>query len=840
MNTLRLALRMLLRDWRAGELRVLLFALVLAVASVGTVGFFAERVKGALTRQANLLLGADVLISGDRPLPPEFAAEAARRGLASSPALKFNSMVQPGAAAGAAAGSPVLADVKAVAEGYPLRGAILLVDPALPGGKPAVGIPARGEAWPDTRLAARLGVNVGDTIIVGDATLKIAAVVQQEPEVASGLLAIGPRLLVHLDDVPATNLLQPGNRAAHRLLVADTTERKLLEPYLDWLQREMKPGQRMENVRDLRPEVRQTLDRAEKFLGLAALVAVVLAAVAIALAASRYLRRHLDTAAMLRCFGAAQRRTLALFVVQFAVLGVVASLVGVLAGLAGQELLVTLLGGITAAELPPPAPLPGIAAFGTGVLLLFGFALPPLIALSSVPPLRVLRRDLPRPRPSALVAYGLGATVIAVLVGWQAQDFKAAGIMIGGIAGLLVAAGVVAWLLIVLLKRLPQRGVTWRFGLANLRRRPLASSMQIGALALGLMALLLLTVVRGDLMQNWRQSLPADAPNHFVVNVLPDQVEGVRAALRAGAGTETELYPMVRGRLVAVNGKPLETSGFEDARARRLAEREFNLSWAAVMPSTNRVVAGTFWAPSAGKEAGLSMEEGIAKSLRLKLGDTLTYDIAGTPVSAPITSLRKVDWDSFRPNFFTLFPPGVLEAMPQTWLGAVRVPEGPDSVAWLSGLVREFPNVLAIDVGEIIRQVQSIMDQVARAVEFVFLFTLAGGLLVLQAAIAATQDERRFDAAVLRTLGASSAQLNAAQLAEFLVLGALAGLLAAGGATAVGYVLADRVFQIPFSANPLVWLYGLAGGAGAVTLAGWLGTRGTTRQPPLAVLRQLG
>ena len=838
MNTLRLALRMLLRDWRAGELRVLIFALSIAVASVGTVGFFADRVKGALTRQANLLLGADVLITGDRPLPAAFAEEALRRGLATTPAIKFNSMVQPGGAGTSL--PPVLADVKAVAPGYPLRGAIVLADPGNADGVRATGIPARGEAWPDTRLAARLGVQGGDTIAVGDAMLKVTAIVQQEPEVASGLLAIGPRLLVNLDDVPATNLLQPGNRAAHRLLVADASQRGLLEPYLDWLQKELKPGQRMENVRDLRPEVRQTLERAEKFLGLAALVAVILAAVAIALAASRYLRRHLDTAAMLRCFGAAQRRTLTLFVAQFAVLGVAAGLAGVLVGLAGQELLVRLLRGIAAAELPPPALLPGVAAFGTGVLLLFGFALPPLVALSSVPPLRVLRRDLPRPRPSAVVAYGLGAAVIALLVGWQAQDATAAAIMIGGMAGLLAAAALAAWALIALLKRLPQRGVTWRFGLANLRRRPLASSLQIGALALGLMALLLLTVVRGDLMTNWRQSLPPDAPNHFVINVLSDQVEGVRAALRAGTGADVTLYPMVRGRLVAVNGKPLDTTRFDEPRARRLAEREFNLSWAKEMPATNRLVAGTFWTGDAGSGAGLSMEEGIAKSLRLGLGDTLTYDIAGTPVSAPITSLRKVDWDSFRPNFFTLFPPGVLESMPQTWLGAVRLSDGPAGAAWLGTFVRDYPNVLVVDVGEIIRQVQTIMDQVARAVEFVFLFTLAGGLLVLQAAIAATQDERRFDAAVLRTLGASTAQLNAAQIAEFLVLGALAGLLAAGGATAVGYVLADRVFQIPFSANPLVWLIGVAGGAGAVTLAGWLGTRGTTRSPPLAVIRQLG
>ena len=837
MNTLRLAFRMLSRDWRAGELTILIAAMVLAVASIGTVGFFADRVKGALGKQANLLLGADVLISGDRPLPEAFAAEAKTRGLSSTPVLRFNSMVRREDADAAGAGA-VLTDVKAVAPRYPLRGTVMLVDDASESGTPARDIPARGIAWPDTRLAARLGLKVGDAVAVGDATLKVGAIVQQEPEVASGLLAIGPRLLINIDDVPATNLLQPGNRATYRLLVADLTTRGTLDPYLKWLQAELKPGQRMENVRDLRPEVRQTLERAEQFLGLSALVAVILAAVAIALAASRYLRRHLDAAAMLRCFGAPRRQALALFVLQFAALGVLASMVGIALALLGQSLLVALLTAVAPADLPPPGILPAATAFGTGVILLFGFALPPLIALANVPPLRVLRRDLPRPKSGGIVAYLLGAAVVALLIGWQAQDAKAGAIMVGGIGGLLVAAALVAWLMIVVLKRLPQRGATWRFGLANLRRRPLASSLQIGALALGFTALLLLTVVRGDLMQNWRASIPADAPNHFVLNVLPEQADGVRAAMKA-AEVATPLYPMIRGRLVEVNGTRLDTAQYADTRSRRLAEREFNLSFSAELPKSNRIVAGKWFDGRTGPEAGISMEQGIAESLRLKIGDKLTFDIAGTPATAAITSLRKVEWDSFRPNFFTLFAPGVLETMPQTYLGAVRLPEGPKAAAWLSALVQEYPNVLAIDVGEILRQVQMIIGQVAKAVEFVFLFTLLGGLLVLQAAIAATQDERRFDAAILRTLGASRAQLSAAQNAEFLVLGALAGTLGSAGATAIGYVLSGRVFNIPFSANPMVWLYGIAGGMIVVTLAGWLGTRGTMRQPPLAVIRQL-
>ncbi|MEO8738873.1 MAG: FtsX-like permease family protein [Casimicrobiaceae bacterium] len=829
MNTLRLALVMLRRDWRAGELSVLFAALVLAVASVGTVGFFTDRVKAALTRQANVLLGGDLLLSADRPLPATLEQEARARGLSVVRAIRFNSMVSP--ADPSAAVDPVLADVKAVGAGYPLRGAITLTDPRNPDGRIASGIPALGEVWVDTRLAARLGVQEGTLLAVGETTLKITAIVQQDPEVTGGLFALGPRLLMNIGDVAATKLLQPGNRATWRLLVAGNGS----DVFRDWAKPRMERGQRLESIRDLRPEVRQTLERAEQFLGLAALVAAILAAAAVALAASRYLRRHLDAAALMRCFGAGERRVLTLFSLQFVVLGTLASGIGCAIALGGQQLLVILLGSMVRTDLPPPGIWPGIAAFGTGLLLLLGFALPPLVALARVPPLRVLRRDLGMPRAGGVLAYVLGAVTVALLIGAQAQDAKTALIMIGGIAGLLAAAALVARLLVGLLRLLPQRGYSWRYGLANLRRRPLAVSMQIGALGLGLMALLLLTLVRGDLMQTWRASLPQDAPTAFLINVLPDQQQGVPALIKRELAVDALIYPMVRGRLVEINGKPFDSSLFLDARSRQLGEREFNLSSVADLPPSNRVVAGAWWKP--GEVGGMSLEDGIATSLNIKLGDTLTWDFGGARASAKVTSLRKVAWDSFRVNFFALFPPGVLDAMPTTYIAAIRAPAG--NAAWLTPLLRQFPNVLVIDVGEILHQVQSIIEQVARAVEFVFLFTLIGGVLVLEAAIAVTQDERRYDAAILRTLGASQRQLSAAQVAEFLTLGALAGLLAATGATVISYVLAERTFQIPFHWNPWIWLIGIGGGAIGVAIAGWLGTRGTVRQPPLTVLRQL-
>jgi putative ABC transport system permease protein len=804
---------------------------VLAVASVGTVGLFADRVKSALGEQANLLLGGDLMISGDRPLPDAYASEARSRGLLATPVVRFNSMVQNAAAP--ADSRAVLCDVKAVGDGYPLRGAVTFA----PDRREAKGIPARGEAWVDARLVERLGVEVGGRLAVGDSTLLVARIVDQDPEVAGVVFSLGPRVLINLGDLAATNLLQPGNRATFRLLVAEGPGRSLAG-YRDWLSKELTPGQRVETVRDLRPEVRQTLERAEKFLGLAALVAVLLAAVAVALAASRYLRRHLDTAAMLRCLGAPVRRALALFVVQFVVLGVAASAVGLVVALVGQQLLVLTLSTVFEHALPPPDAIPAVAAFVTGLLLLLGFALPPLVALAKVPPLRVLRRDLPRPRIGGVLAYGLGLAVVAMLIAWQAREAQAAAIVLGGVAAMIVVAALAAFALIALLKRMPHKGVSWRFGLANLTRRRFASSLQIGTLALGLMALLLLTVVRGDLVASWRANLPPDAPNEFLVNVLPDQVEAARATLRARFGRDIAFSPMVRGRLVERNGKPLDLSRY-DGRARRLAEREFNLSWTDRLPQGNRVVGGKFWtADEKGADAGMSLEDGIAETLGIRIGDTIAFDIGGLRVTATVTSLRKVDWDSFRVNFFALFPPGPLDDKPASYIAAFRAPEG--DKGWLAPLLREHPNILAIDVADLMRQVQGIVDKVSRAIEFVFLFTLAGGLLVLQAAIASTQDERRFDAAVLRTLGASRRQLQSAQVAEFLLLGALAGLVAAAGASAIGWALSERVFRIPFEANPLIWLYGVGGGALAVTLAGWLGTRSTLRTPPLAVLRRLG
>jgi putative ABC transport system permease protein len=820
-----LAWRQWRRDSRTGELRVLAAALVLAVASVGTVGLFADRVKTALTAQANVLLGADLLVTADRPLPASFSDEARRRELTVVESIRFNSMV-------AADASPVLADVKAVEPGYPLRGEIVLEDPGDPAGRATRELPPAGGVWIDQRLRSRLGAKIGDRVQIGDTALVVRDVIQQEPEMAGGFLALSPKVLMTMQDLPATNLLQPGNRAAYRLLIAGPAT----DAYRAWLLPKLAAGQRVETIRDLRPEVKTTLERAEKFLGLSALVAVLLAAVAVALAARRYLHRQLDAAGIMRCLGASQAKVLALYVLQFAWLGIAASVAGCIVALGGQQVLAMLLTALFNAKLPWPGVAPVVSAFAIGIVLLFGFALPPLIALSNVPPLRVLRRDLGAPGTSGVLAYALGVGVVAALIFWQAGDAKTGGIMLGGVAALLVVALLAAWLLLKAIQRLPQRGYSWRYGLANLRRRPLASCLQIGALGLGLMALLLLSVVRVDLLRTWQASLPADAPNKFLINVQPDQTEVLGAFLRERGVHSPEFNPMIRGRLMAVNGRPVGPKDYTDERAKRLIEREFNLSWAKALPAGNRIIAGRWWKESA--TGLLSLEDGIAETLKIKVGDELTYDIAGQTISAKVDNLRKVDWDSFRVNFFALATPGLLDQLPQSFITAFRLADS--SEATVTELVRAFPNVLLIDVSEIMRQVQGIMGQVARAVEFVFLFTLVAGILVLQAAIASTQDERRFDTAILRTLGAQTRQVRSAQLTEFLVLGLLAGALAAAGASAVGWAVAEKVLQIPYRFDPTVLLLGVGAGVAAVVAAGWWGTRISVRQPPLVTLRQVG
>jgi putative ABC transport system permease protein len=831
LRALRQAARMTGRDWRAGELRLLAAALVIAVAAVTSVGFFVDRIRLGLQRDATQLLGADVVVSSDQPFHAELTERARRDGLQVAGTVTFPSM----AINAADVDFNTLAAVKAVSPGYPLRGAVRVQRSASEPDRPAESIPQPGSVWIDGQLAASLRLEPGARLKLGEETFTVSELITIEPDRGAGFLNFAPRVMLNLDDLPATQLIQPGSRVTYRLLVAG--ERNAVRAYSAWLGERLGRGQQIESLEGGRPEMQRTLERAERFLALVALLAAMIAAVAVAAAARRFSLRHLDSCAMMRCLGLAQRDIFRLFALEFVYVGLAACAIGVAAGFGFHFVLLKVLGSLIKSDLPLPSLLPAAQGLVCGLLLLLGFALPPLAQLRAVPPLRVLRKDVGLPTTRALAGYLFGMLGFFALLLWSSNDLKIGSLTAGGFALGVGIFALVAWLVLKALAPLRamtgRLGISWRFAVAAVQRRPVAAVVQLVALAVGLMALLLLTVTRTDLVSAWRRAAPADAPNRFIINIQPDQVEPIAQRMRAAHIDDAPIHPMVRGRLIARNGVPVGPQGYASERAQRLVEREFNLSYTDTAPSHNRIVAGKWFAPDA---AELSMEDGIAQTLGIALGDTLTFEIAGAPISAKVTSLRKVSWDSMRANFFVIMPTRLLEAQPKSFMTAFHL--APDKAAFTRDLLRDFPNLTIVDTSAIFRQVQAVLDQVIAAVEFLFAFTLAAGVLVLYAALASSHDERVHEAGLLRALGASREQLARAQTAEMICLGGLAGLLAASGATAIGWALARFAFEFEYNVTPWVFVFGVVGGALCALFGGWISLRNVLKTPPLATLRE--
>ncbi len=821
MNLLRLSLNLLRRDWRAGEWRVLLLALVLAVGSLATVGLFADRVRQALQQQAQSLIGADLRITSTRPFSSDYRKQALARGLQVVQSRTFPSMVSHGE-------QVLLSELQAVEAGYPLRGKIEIDDGNL---HEAQAIPASGTVWVDERLLRRLDTQMGDELGIGARRFKVAARIVKDIDQSIGFASFAPRVLMNESDLPATGLLQEGSRLSYRLMIAG--EAKQVAALKVALQEKLSGNEKLEDVRDARPEIRTALDRAESFLGLAALTAAILAGAAMALAAQRFVLRHLDGCAVMRCLGAQQGQVLWLFLNQFIVLGVLAVVLGSLLGYGTQAILVQSIASMRDANLPQPGVLPLLQAAVSGFALLLGFAFLPLLQLRKVSPLRVLRRELGAPEASGWLVYGMATLVLAGLFLWHAGSLKLGLAVLGGLLAGLVLFGWLAWLLLHGLARNSYfMRSQWRHAFNNLSRHGRSAAVQVVALSLGGMALLVLTLVRGDLLQGWQSKLPPVTPNRFVVNIQPDQVDAIRDFFKQYSLPPPEMQPMVRGRLVEIDGRAVSGDDYPDSRARGLVEREFNLSYMSQIPTWNTLESGKWWAED-GKDE-LSVEEGIAKTLGIKLGDRLTYDVAGSRFTAKVTSLRKVEWDSMKVNFFVITTPELLQDFPSSYLSSFYLP--PEKVRVGDELSREFPNLLLIDTGAVIAQVRGIMDQIAQTVSAVFLFTLLTGLAVLYAALLSTQDERSHEAAILRTLGADSRYLRRLHLSEFAVLGGLSGLFAAGGAVLLGWVLARFVLEMPATFDPLIWLVGIGGGIVIVMLSGWLATRKLIQRPPLRIL----
>ena len=846
-----LAWRQTLRDFRAGELRLLAVAVMLAVAALTAVGFFADRLNSGLQRDARQLLGGDAVVGSDRPAPPEITAKALSLGLRVATNAGFPSM---GRAPDSKGGASRLVSVKAVSAAYPLRGKLQLQAGAGAPLQLVAAAPEPGTVWVDAALLDALQLQVGDPLLLGDATLRITRIIVIEPDRGAGFSAFSPRVMLSEADLPATGLVQPASRVNYSLAVAApdgwaaTRGDAVVRSFVEWTEAQIKAvplrGVRVSSLQSGRPEMRQTLDRAEKFLNLVALLAALLAAVAVGIAARDFAQRHLDDCAMLRVLGLSQRRIAGAYTLEFGLVGLLASAAGVLIGLAVHFVFVWLLAGLVDAQLPAPGPWPALFGVGVGMTLLLGFGLPPVLQLSQVPPLRVIRRDVGGLKAGSVTVLLAGTGGFVGLLLAVSSDIKLGAIAVGGFAAAIAVFALLSWLAVMLLKRaVPEsRAPRWLvLATRQIAARPAFAVLQVSALAVGLLALVLLVLLRTDLISSWRQATPPDAPNRFVINLQPEQADAFKQSLATAGVKSFDWYPMIRGRLVAINGKTVTAESFVGERAARLAEREFNISHSAVAPDYNEVVAGRWVADEA---EGLSVEEGLATELGLKLGDTMRFDIGGQAQEGRITSLRRVDWGSMRVNFYVLFTRAAMPDLPISYISAFRAPAAvravPGVPSFDNRLSRDFPNITNIDVSASIGQVQRVLDQVIRAVEFLFGFTLLAGLVVLFSAITATRDARAREFAIMRALGASARLLAQVQRAELLGVGALAGLLASVAAVAVGWLLARYAFEFVWNPSPWVLLVGTVAGALLALAAGWWGLREVLRRPVLETLRRAG
>ena len=835
----RLAGRQVWRDFIAGELRLLLWAVVLAVGALTAVGFFADRMRSGLVRDAAQLLGGDAVVLGDKPLAPSFTQEALRRGFVVGQAANFPSMARAGAAQGGAAR---LAAVKAVDAAYPLRGSI---DVKFGEAAPVQSLrqaPAAGTVWIDPALASALSLKVGDGLELGDATLRIAALIAIEPDRGAGFAALAPRVLLNAADLPATGLVQPSSRITWRLAVgAPSGDEKAAAAYADWAKAKIKTeglrGMHVENLATGRPEMTQTVDRAQQFLSLVALLTALLSAVAVAVAARDFAQRHLDDCAMLRVLGQTQNRIAAVHAIEFFGLGLFASVVGLGLGFVLHLGFVALLTAWLPNGLPWPGPMPALLGLGVGLTLLLGFGLPPVLQLARVPPLRVLRRDVGTPKVASigvLAGAFLGFTALMIAA---ARDLKLALISVGGFAGAALLFALVAWLAVLALRRfVPEaRAPRWLIlATRAIAARPAFAVLQVSSMAIGLMALWVLILLRTDLIDSWRAATPPDAPNRFVINIQPDQAPAYRAMLKTAGVRDDDWFPMIRGRLITINDEPIAQRYKPESDASGMIQRELNLSHMREPPPGTRIVAGK-WVPD--EADGLSVEDGLAKTLGLKLGDKLMFDVGGQKVSGRVTTLRKVDWGSMHVNFFVMFPRASMGDLPLSYISAFKAP-GTATPAFDNRLAAQFPNVTAIDVSATIAQVQGVLDQVIHAVELLFGFALVAGLVVLVATVSATREARAREFAVMRAVGASGSLLGRVQQVELLGVGALAGLLAASAAVAVGWGLATWVFE--FHWNPPWWvpLAGAASGGGLALAAGWWSLHEVLARPVMETLRR--
>ena len=828
---LRSLLGSLRRELRTPPLRLLMGSVALAVAALSTVAFLSQRLQAGLWRDAHQLLGGDAAWVSDQPVPDAVLAKARAGGLRTSVQLSMASMASAAespeiAAAGA---MPVLVALKAVDDLYPLMGSV-----QLQGGRIA-GAPERGQVWVDAAILSQLSLQVGQALQLGHSQLRIGGVIAQEPDRGMGFMSLAPRVMMHAADVTATGLVQPASRLSWRLVVAgsaDAVQGWTLQAQ-QWLDQQGLRGTRIETLSSGRPEMQQTLERARSFLNLVALLTAVLSAVALAMAARSYAREQLDACALRRVWGQTQTQLLGNHLLQLSLAGALACGIGAFAGWGLHGGLVAVLQDLWQVQLPSAGPGPWLLSVAVGMVLLWGFGVPPVIQLAKVPALRVLRRQMQPPGVRTWMVTALGLLAFAAITLLFGQDARLVGMTLAGFVLAALVFAVLAGALVRAAALLPgSRRGGWGMALKQLTARPGLTIVQVSAMALGLMALALMLLLRTDLLSSWRQVTPANAPDHFVINVQPDQQQAFRSHVAQSGAELVDWFPMVRGRLVSINGKAVKAEDFECDRAQRLVEREFNLSYSSSLPDQNTLVQGQWQSGDSGQ---VSVEDGLANTLGLKLGDRVGFDMAGVVHEARITSVRKVDWTSMRANFFMIYPVASMPQWPTTYLATLRSAQAGDTLD--AQLVRQFPNVTTVDLRQTLGQIQRMLDQVMGALQSLFGLSLLSGLLVFWTVLDAGRKQRVHEYAVWRALGASHRRLTTMQALELGLQGLLAGLLATGSALALGWTLARQVLDLPWTVSWWMLPVGALVGALLALLTGQWALRGLLGQSVVQTLR---
>jgi len=821
------ALRSFGRELRSGEVLVLLAAVSLAVAALTAVGFLTDRIGKAVARQANEVLAADLRLRSQMPVPDDWRELAAEYQLQTADTMSFPSVVFHH-------DESALSTIKVVSDLYPLRGVVRVADEMFGAQREVDGIPATGEVWADGALLARVGADVGDVLDVGELQLRVSAVLTYRPDQSIGFASLAPTVIMNITDVGASGLIGEGSRVRYALLLAG--EESAVTAFNDAIQDKLPDEIRVRSQEESSNRVYNAADRAQRFLSLTAVISLLLSAVAIAMSARRYAQRRMDTVALMKSLGATQGFVITVSLVQLFFLGVLGVLVGSVVGYVAEEILARILADLLAGELPVTGLRPVTLAIGSALILLLGFALPSMIQLRNTPPLRILRHDEVPPAPSRLFVGGLSLTAVAALLYRSVGDPFMLAILITGIIVIAGALYFVGRGLVAMIGRARSGvGVAWRYGLANVARRGRASAVQVVAFGLGITVLLLLTLVRTDLLNGWRATLGEDAPNHFLINIQPDERDSVVALFAENEVEAPTFTPLVRARMTTINSESVKERTYPNEDGEWLANREANLSWAAELSSSNEILEGGWWPADYDGPPLASIEEEAATNAGLAIGDVLEFFVAGRTVTAEIASIRKINWDSFQPNFFIVLSPAALEGMPTTFISSMRIEE--EKQPMLIDLMRKHPAISVIDLGAILQQVRDIIEKASLAVQAVFVFTLAAGIAVLFAAVQSTIDERRFESAMLRALGARRRTVFAGVMAEFAALGAAAGVLASAGASILAAIVAVKLFDLPYEFNPLIWIAGVGAGILVVCTSGFFAARGAVNAAPVDVLR---